>query len=230
MIAEHNEDICSKYASFVAKICLSIKQHVKVEDLHSHLINLPALISTKGQQCKLLPSEELKNKTSVNEIFDFISTSSADFLHYDIFAEIVESFGSKRDHELLNQYSKSVMEYVNKHKVAEFIPDSKGDKKAKKALFKTDMNLLSLKLSKIGELEKNFAQILDLRPSAFRFYSIEEGDELAFLVPVCVANEVFKRNKKMTEKQIADFQALSVKFIKCGGFNFNFEVSYIMHG
>lgn len=212
----------------MARICQSVKKCVTAEDLRSHLLNIPALTSSTSGQCKLISSEDLKSKTTVNEIFDFISTSSADFLHYDIFAEIVESYGSNTDHELLTQYSKCVKEYVNKHTIAEFMeinPNLKEVKNTKKALFKIDMNLLPLKLSKIDELEKVFAQILGIKPSALHFYSVEEGCViLTFLVPESVANEIFRKDKKLAKKQISDFQASSVKWIKCGDFTFNFDI------
>lgn len=229
-LIHYRDEILYHYSSFRTEIFKFVKGHVDIETFRCYLLTLPAFTSPCcDEQCKLLSdSKELKQAKTVYEIFEVIEDFSS-FLHWDIYAGIVNKFGGENDQKEMKEYSEHLEHYIDMHKVEEFVkinPKLKELKEDKKCVLKLATVLLPQKLSEVFVVKRAVAKILNLRQSALRFLSVEEGCVLlTFLVSVSVYNEIFSKDKELTVKQIANFQALKVQWIKCGDFYSNFEVS-----
>lgn len=227
------EQLCRHYASCVVDVCESVRANTTLRILASFLLNLCAYRSPDTGQDTMLFSdvrEEMNSMTSINQIFDCISINYATYLDHEVFTLIAEKFGGEKACGHIEEYLKSHQEYINKLKIFEFAAFCsrvRESRHAEKVVFKINGNLLARKLAAVWEVKKVVARILNILPAALRFYSAKKGCLLlTFLTPTLVANAVFPRDKKLTEEQISDFQALSVRWMKCGDFRFNFEVSF----
>lgn len=203
-----------------------------VDNLRSYLLNLPAFMCDHDddeQKCPLLSeiAEELEKATTINKIFDLLSTKYASFLNYDIFQGIGEKYSIKeQDHEELN-YSEHLKTYINRHKLSEFVELNPALENftdvSKKLILKLDINLSFCKLADVFELNDAIAEILNLKPSALRLLSVKEGCVVVtFLIPASVAEIIFSSGVYITAKQ-EEFRALSVRWLKCGDYMFDFR-------
>lgn len=226
------------YANFAFHSCMSVKdKDVELENFRSFLLNLPAFkspsssISDSSMCCNLLAdvSEDMVSKDAINEIFDFLSIYSCSFLQYDVFKAMVLEFGDEEDRDRLEEYSQRVQDYLHMHRVFEFgeiNPRLKRLKGTMELVLYVGKEVLPQRVSRLFEIRDAVADTLGLVSSAIYLYSVgEESVKLTYLIPVSVANIVLAKGTKFTEKQIADFKALSINSIHCGDFSFDFEVS-----
>lgn len=91
----------------MSDLCDSIKRHVSVEELRSFLLNL--CTCTSGEDVLILAddpvlSKKLNATTTIHQMFDFVSMNCANFLHYDVFEEIV----LKTDAKLLTKLAEAI--------------------------------------------------------------------------------------------------------------------------
>ncbi len=92
-----------------------------------------------------------------------------------------------------------------------------------KMILKVDMKLLT-RLSKLCELKRPIAKILNVNPSTLYLCGIEEGCVMVtYLIPVAVADVIFCKGKKFTKKEKREFRYLSVKWLKYHDRTFRFE-------
>ncbi len=227
-ILERNiEEIIKKYASYVDCI-LAIMKGVSPEDLRSYLLSLSASSkSFNGQKLSLMSDKklELKEKNTINDIFDFLTTESASFLNYDIFETIMKKYRIVEDREDL-KYHDHLRAYIEKHKIIEFVkinPLLKEKDGSTRVTLKYDIEI-TCSLAKVNDLKKFIAKILNLHPSTLQIVDIEEGCVVVtFLIPATVADAIFTPDTVFTPQQEEELQAASVLQLECNGYTFNFE-------
>ncbi len=93
------------------------------------------------------------------------------------------------------------------------------------------MKLLT-KLSKLCELKRPIAKLLNVDPSTLYLCGIEEGCVMVtHFIPKAEADVIFSRGKEFTKEEKREFRYLSVKWLKCHDHTFCFdqEVSVVTH-
>ena len=167
-ILERNlDEIITKFANYVD--CLRViieKKEVSPREFYSYLMSLMASSKTsKGQKLALLSHKEteLKQQSTIIDIFDFLKTRCASFLNYDVFQKIMEKYQIKEDQDDL-KYHDHLKAYIYKHKISE--SDSE------KLILKYDVET-TCRLANVFELKKVLARILNLNPSTLHLYDIK---------------------------------------------------------
>lgn len=224
--------IGKKYASFVSCLCDHvIKKCVDTTDLYLHLVNLPAFKSECNYETHYLfasVSRELGEAKTITEIFCILSEKCTNFLNCDIFQDIMEHYKISIDCEELN-YMEHLKEYLNKHKVSEFVrinPKLKEFEGTEKLHIKLNIDPTT-KLNKIFNIKHRICEILGLTNSSLlQILSIEEGCVLVtFLLPKAVADVIFKSDpNNFTKKQKEEFRKISILWLKCKDQKFAFTV------
>lgn len=228
-ILERNlKEIIKKYAAYVD--CAVEKKEVSPIELRFYLLSISAFCSgsCNGQRFALVSDEhELKSCATITDIFAFLTTKCASFLNYDIFQDIIKKYDIATDRSELN-YPQYVNEYIEKHKVSEFMkinPLLKPKNGSETLTLKYDVDY-TCKLAKISELKNSLAEILDLHPSALHIIDIEEGCiVVTFHILASVAKAIFVHERVFTSQQKNAFHAASVLWLKCNGYTFNFKES-----
>ena len=226
-LEENMDDITRHYASFVQCIKTCIKEKgVETSDLRSYLLNMNSFFRDDKQKPVLFSDleNELKVAENIDEIFMMIS-KYASFLNYDIFQSIIKDYEIDKNRDEL-KYVKHLKEYVNKHKLSEFIdinPKLKEFDKGKKIILKIDIET-TCSITHIVDIRKSLARILGLKKSAVRIYDVKEGCIMVMLlIPTTTADVIFSSDKKFTTKEVKKFQALSILWLECNGRNFKFK-------
>lgn len=224
------QQIADRYASFVNCTRVLIKEKgVTVTDLCAFLMNVRAFSLEEKKSVLLLEyGEELRKAKTIEDIFYILSKKYASFMDYEIFQLMLNEYGiDKCQDEKLN-YPKHLEEYINKHKLSEFIhiqsqlqKHTDIDDSEKVILF---MNIESTSpLNRIVDLKKSVCKILGLNISALRILNIEKGSIIVtFLITTQLADLIFTIDKKFSSKDIEEFQALSVTKLECNGKVFKF--------
>ena len=224
------EQIIRQYGSFVNCILTSIQaKGVTVNNLRSYLVSISAFQSGfYKEECKLLSAvkPELEKASTINEIFDLLNWNCASFFNYHIFQFLVDEYDIKDTRNRL-KYPKYLKEYVEKHKISEFIEINPALKKVKdgssKLVLKFDIKL-TCKVAKIDDLLIAVAKILRLRASTLQLLGIEEGCVVVtFLIPSVVADVVFVSNKKFSTEDVQEFRVSSVLWLECNGCRYDFS-------
>lgn len=115
------KQIIAKYASYVDYIRNKIEEkQVNVKSLRSYLMSLTATSTTHELLLMSDKRPELYKAKDIHEIFDFLSTECCSFLNYEIFQNIVENYEISDNHEKL-EYPKHLKDYMDKHKISEFV-------------------------------------------------------------------------------------------------------------
>ena len=206
-----------------------IQKGVSAEEMCAYLLGLPALKSGESDQQVMLLSEitdKLERATTVNGIFNVLNRYYATFLNYEIFQCIAEEYEVDPDHEKMN-YPEYLDDYMKTHKLSEFKEINPMLKNVE--CNSTEMVLkfeieLTCSLAKMQDYTSNIADILDLKPSALRLLSIEEGCVvITLLIPAPVANFIFNSNKIFSTEEIKQFQVLSILWLKCNGYVYDFN-------
>ncbi len=92
-----------------------------------------------------------------------------------------------------------------------------------KMILKVDMKLLT-RLSKLCELKRPIAKILDVNPSTLYLCGVEEGCVMVtYLIPKAVADVIFSKGKEFTKEDKREFRYLSIRWLKCHDHIFCFE-------
>ena len=227
------EQIIGRYASYVRCILTSVKaKEVNVTDFRSFLLNLSAFQSGCNEQCNLLSGvkKELDKANTINDIFDLLSCECASFLNFAIFQFIVDEYRIE-DTEGRDRlkYPEHLDEYIEKHKVSEFVAINPALKQHAQSEGSVELVLkfnveLTCKLAKVIDLQSAVAKILHVRPSTLQLLSIEKGCLMVkFLISAEVADIVFVCDKKLTPKECKDFRALEVLWLECNGCKYDFS-------
>lgn len=229
LILERNlREIISKYASYVDCLRIAIiEKKVSVDDLRSYLLSLSATSqSFKGPTLTLLSDKEtqLQNCGTVTDVFNLLTTRCASFLNYDIFEYIRKRYSILNTQKEL-EYPHHLEDYIRKHKISEFTkinPLLKTKNGSKELTLKYDIET-TCTLAKIQDLKKSISQVLELSSSALEIVDIEEGCVIVtFLIPISVADALFKPEKVFTPRQEEGLRATSVLWLKCNGHTFPF--------
>ena len=215
----------SRYVSCIRK-ALSAKG-VSPQDLVSDLLTMPAT-SESEQDLTLLSAHrtELEKATTLNEIFNCLTTECASFLDYDIFKFVVETYELNQGQEKL-KYDHHLKAYIHKHNISEFFKINPLLKKlsasSTELLLKFDIEPTS-KLAKIIDLKSSIAEVLGLRSATLQLLDIKEGCvAVTFSIPTPVAETVFNKDTLLTVRQVADIQALAILQLDCNGRTFDFR-------
>ena len=227
------EQIIRRYASYVRCILTSVQaKGVSVTDLRSFLLDLTAFQSGCSEQCNLLSGvkKELDKANTINDIFDLLSCECASFLNFAIFQFIMDEYRIE-DTEGRDRlkYPEHLDEYIQKHKVSEFIAINPALKQHARSEGSVELVLkfdveLTCKLAKVVDLHSAVAKILHVRPSALQLLSIEEGCLIVkFLISAKVADIVFVCDKELTPEEYEDFRALEVVWLECNGCKHDFS-------
>lgn len=221
--------IMTKYSLYVRCIRQSLKDKgVSAEDLCSDLLTMPATNQAE-QDLSLLSSHkaELEKAVSINGIFNFLTTEYASFLDYDIFEFMVETYEIDNGQEKL-KYPQHLNDYLNKHKVSEFVEIKKDllnistAAASKELVLKFDIESTS-KLAKIVDLKSAVAKSLGLRSATLRLLDIKDGCVVVtFLIPTPVAEIIFSKDTCLTAQQQQEFQAMAVRQLECNDKTFDF--------
>ncbi len=82
-----------------------------------------------------------------------------------------------------------------------------------KMILKVDMKLLT-RLSKLCELKRPIAKILNVNPSTLYLCGAEESCmTVTYLIPKAVADGIFSEGKEFTKEEKREFRYLSVKWL-----------------
>ncbi len=211
--------IGKKYASYVRCIRMSPQvKNVSAKDLYSFLLSLPFEYDQST-------AHELKKAKTVEDIFNALENYFS-FWDHEIFRSLMEEYGlDERSNEKL-QYVKHFDSYIRKHNVSEFVAINpqlaKHAKDSKRVTLKFDIDAVHCGLDKVSELKLVVANSLNLRPSALRLLSIQEGCvEVTYLIPAPKADAIFTGNWKQISEQSEELQAVSVLSVTCNNSTFD---------
>ena len=225
LLTEYRKKIVKQYASYVHCIRAAIlEKGISVSELRSYLLSLDAFQSGSNVQCKLLSGvkDKLEAASTVYQILDTVTKDCSSFLDYEIYQCIVDQYDIDQGQKALN-YPEYLQEYIEKHRIAELakvIPklnqsDAQG---TKEVVLQLDIELTS-KLTKIIDLKKEVARILNVMPFTIRLYSIEQGCVVVtFRLPTAVAKNVFTTEKEFSSSDEEKFRSLSVLWLRCDRF------------
>ena len=179
---------------------------IKVSALKVHLSNL-------------LSTDDLNDAKTVEDLF-FLLRGKTSFLDYQVYESLRQKFLSKEKDKLL-RYPKYLVDYVNKHKISEFLQINPGLKEH------TSGSKLTLKfggieevdqIAKVLDIQQALATVLSVSASALRLFNIERGCVLVtFLVPNHIASTLFPHGLEFTQEQMAQLRALLVEWIIFNG-------------
>ena len=228
----NHEIIQTKYAAYVHCICTILEdKDITARQLTTYLLYLPALTKTadKGKMQLLMDMKaELQKAEKITDIFISLSTRYHSFLDYNIFKKILKQFGSNEIHEDLD-YPTHLKDYIEMHKIKEFVklfPELDNPKLQK--IDHTSTVVSNIKgtesLSTLEEVKGVVANILGLKASALRLYSVKKGCVLGmFLISTSIADTIFTSETVFTEEQEERFRAASVLWFECNGRKYDFR-------
>lgn len=225
LLTEYRKKIVKRYASYVHCIRTAIlEKGISVSELCSYLLSLDAFQSGSNVQYKLLSGvkDKLEAANTIYQILDTITKDCSSFLDYEIYQCIVDQYDIDHGQKALN-YPEYLQEYIEKHRIAELakvIPklSPSNTQDTKEVILKLDIELTS-KLTKIIDLKKEVARILNLMPFTIRLYSIEQGCVVViFRLPSVVAENIFTTEKTFSCLEKEKFRSLSVLWLRCDTF------------
>ena len=226
-LEENIDEIILCYASFVQCITLKIEERgVSTSQLRNYLMKLSPFFRDDKQKRVLLSDleKELKAAKDIDEIFTLISTKYTSFLNYDIFKAIIKEYNIDDEDEEL-KYEKHLKNYINKHKISEFVsinPLLKAVDDADKVVLKIDIEN-TRSITHIVDIKKHVAKILGLKKSAVRIYDVKEGCVMVtLLIPTGIAEVIFNKDTKFTPENVKKFQDMSILWLECKGYHYEF--------
>ena len=220
------EDIMEKYAAYVRCIRLSlVNMKVSVRDLRAYILSLQ-MFKFKHEHIKLFEhmKEKLEKADHIEAIFNLLTLEWASFLDHKIFQMIIKEFDIDQSQERL-KYPKYLKDYVNMHKLSEFciinpLLENYTDA-SEKLVLKFDFELTNCSIGKVKECTDIIARILDLRTTALRILSIEQGCVIVtVLIPAVSVDIIFPA---LSPKQCDDLKYRSVLWLECNDHIFDFE-------
>ena len=167
-------------------------------------------------------AHELKQKETIDDKFALLCEKYASFLNYKIFQSMVDDYCIDRKSNKSLNYPEQLKNYVNKHKLSEFIDINPNLKSfvdtlnSKELIVVMDVDSTS-RLANVVDLKKAIAKILGLkRKAALRIIDIKKGCvQVTLLIPALLADLIFICDKKFTEEEVKKFQALSITRLQC---------------
>ena len=215
------------YSSYVSCIRESVKaKGVCASDLSSDLLTISAFNHTKKQRMLLSAHEtELEDAADVNKIFNILAKEYASFVNYGIFRVIANKYEVDHSQEEL-KYPDHLKDYLERHKVSEFIEINPLLKKytatSTKLTLKIDIESTA-RLAKLERLKAVFAKIIGVKSAAMQLLDIKSGCVIvAYLIPTPVAELIFNKYTIFTEEQEVQMQNLSVLWLECNDCRFDF--------
>ena len=218
------QEIMKHYASYVRCVRMSlVKIGVSARDLTDFLLTLSAFEHKEGDPKLTLfygMRKKLKDVDKIEDIFRILTEEYASFLNYEVFESIIDEFEVDNTQKKL-KYPEHLVAYIYKHKINEFCeinPLLKNLKDSSKELIlKFDVKLTDT-LGSLKERTEAVAKLLELRPSALRLLSIEEGCVLVTtLIPAHIADFLFIRQKIFPVEKEKEFRTLSLLWLKSNG-------------
>ena len=211
--------IIKHYGNYVTCVHKSLEaKGVSAKDLCLYLLTISAF-NHKEKKLMLLSShrDDLENAADICDIIRLLTVEYASFLNYDIFQLIENKFTLNEGQEDL-KYPEHLADYINRHKVSEFMEINpflyKFTKTSKKLVLKFDIESTS-RLSKLVNFKKAIADILDLKSSALQLLSVTDGCVVAtFLLPAFIAEATFTGENPLTQHQMQAFRALPVLWLE----------------
>ena len=206
------------------------KQNVSAKDVSIFLMSLTAFNHDK-QQDVLLSGSNLKDAHDIGDIFIILLEEYASFMNYEIFQTMQERYVIDEGQEAL-KYPVHLKEYVEKHKITEFVEikgglrviHEKSSGTSQKMTLKIDIKE-TCKLARLTDLKFEIAKILDITLLGLQLLDVEKGCVVVTLLVVnSIVNAIFTGEKKeiLTQEQMEMFQNLSVQWLKCKEYEWNF--------
>ena len=126
------------------------------------------------------------------------------------------------------RYQKALKDFVQKHKVSEFVlidPSlCNATCNSMKIHLKFDIDAMKCRLGEIRELKYAVARILEVMPSTLVIHDIKEGCILLILlIPTSVAEVLFNNETSFLAEQVQQFQKISLVWLQCGQWMFDFK-------
>jgi hypothetical protein len=193
-------------------------------------MNLSAFNHCERQEV-LLSQSSLDEAVEVNFIFRVLSKEYSSFLNYRIFQIMQEEYVVDEGQREL-QYPSHLKEYVKKHNIAEFteINPALGKPTDSSQIMTVKFDIPeTCKLAKLDDLNNKIAKILKITPLGLRLIDVEKGCvKVTFLVSNSIANVIFTGDQHtiFSPQQKEEFQALSIQWLKCKGYEWNAEVGH----
>ena len=223
--------IISCYGSYVDCIRMSVtSQGVTAKDLKIFLMGFSAF-SHREQQIVLFSGSKFRDAHDVADIFELLIEEYASFMNYEIFQIIQKRYVFDEGQEAL-KYPKHLKEYVEKLKYTEFIEIKGGLREVPEKNTDTSQKMIlkieiekTCNLAKLLNLKNDIARILGITPLGLQLIDVEEGCVVVtLLVLYCIADAIFTGQKKkiFSPEQILMFQVLSVQWLKCKDYEWNF--------
>lgn len=210
ILVKNLREIIAKYASYVDSLRAAIeKKKISVDNFRSYLLSMPASSDEKLTLFSDVKSE-LKKRTTITDIFDFLKTEYASFLDYEIFDDICTHYKVK----VTLKYGILLKQYAEKHKITELanrFPQLNKTGCKETIAMKFDIEK-TCRLAQVKDLQKHVANALGVCPSALHIYNIQDGCVIiTFVISASVAEAAFTFDKAL---QKAKFRAVSALWLK----------------
>ena len=174
------QNIIQLYGSYVSCILESLQaKGVHVKDLRAYLLNLSVVQLTETKPKLMLLSQnraDLEKAIDLNEIFNFLSTNHASFLHYEIFAAVAEKYEIVRG----KKYPEELKAWINKHRVPNFATVNLQLKEfsegSKKLVLRLDIKS-TCELARLKKLKPALANVLGVKASMLEILDVESSDD-----------------------------------------------------
>lgn len=226
-------EVIHHYASFVSNVCSSlINTGLTAEVLSSFLLSLPAFKNERMKERGLVllsgVRDQLEKAESIYDVINTLSVDHASFVNCDIYKNIVGEFGCERDHDRLSRYLELLHDYIDRHKLLEYIELNPTFGRVADASDKIIVRLdvdLTMRISQLLDHRIKLAAVLGLWGTTLRLFDLEEGGTviITFLIPGILAREVFA-DLTLTPQQVGEFRALSVVWLKYRDTTLNFAM------
>lgn len=223
------EEILFHFAAYTDCIQVSLeKKCINVKRLCAYLLGLPSFtLSYDDRRPMLLASKKskLEEASCIGDIMIILKKECTSFMNYKIFQGLIKNFELDEGQEHL-KYPKMLQDYINLHKISEFIEIqpvlSELTKDNKELILVLDIEP-TCKLSGLVDLGKAVAKLMGLKQSALLIHDIKESCVVvSYLIPTLVAELIFTSDKIFSEEQEEEFRRLSVRRLECNSVVFEF--------
>ena len=151
----------------------------------------------------------------MEDIFHLLRGKTS-FLNQQVYESLRRRFLPRDEDEPL-RYPEHLKDYVNKHRISEFLqinPGLKEDTSGTKLTLKFGGIEETDRMAKVLDIQNALANILSVRKSTLQLVDIERGCVVVtFLVPNHITSTLFPHGLEFTQEQMAQLRALSVEWI-----------------
>ena len=228
ILHKNHEQIVRQYASYSRCIRNSLtSKHERdpntLRDLCLYLSELSAYdVDTDRKEAKLLSQleDELKKTKVVYDVIELLSKNfCVSIFDIRIFEDIVNEFKIDRSQEAL-KYPDYLKEYIEKHKLSEIIGKLPQLGECfgghTELVYKLNIGVVQ-RVTKIIDIQKKIADILDINQCGIILKDVEEGCVVVTsCIPTFVAEDIFTRDKTFSPEEEEKFQSFSVLWLQCG--------------